>query len=729
MFKRVFAYKKDILAIIFLCLCSFIFLNKLFLESQIFTSQDIGQGDITHNSYPILDSYAQSLRVMKIPLWTNSISTGFPIFAENATFFLFNIVAYFLFPTYFAFNLSYLIVFITASIGTYFYCRYLGLTRFSSLFASITYAFSFFFVGHILHIAVLQAISLFPWLILIADKYFSKGSRWCLILFVVVFSEQFLTGFIQCVAYSITAIYIVMFIRYLRKPHFAKKIFILTFACLLAIGLAGMQILPTYELYAQSTRNVSLADNSRFFYTYKDLIYFVNPYFWGDPSKATYIRNPVEGLFWENNIYSGIIPFIFLIIGFLYSKKKTTIRPYVYLFFLSLIFSLGWFFFLKYIPPFSLFRLPQRALFLTSFTYAIIAGFGFEQIFSFVKKKISNNFLIIFVCIIIAVAFLDLFLNGQGYNGGISRDKWLEVPETAKYLQDQKISGRILSLGGTDWFNVYNNISHGWRTDNAEKLLSTRAVLSPDTNMLYGIASVNGYTAYRTLDSVLFNQIMLSDSSEDKKAIKLGSSSAKLLGLENVQYVVSTKDISFNPNDFELVWQKTNGDTNSTYRIYRNKQFIENIYSVKKIIVEISTQQMIDDLLSPNFTPKDTALIYNLNTTLNFPDEVSITDIRSDNDRITFHTNSVGNSFVVISNSYYPGWKAFIDNQEVDILEVNINSQGLQIKPGKHNVKLSYDPTSYRVGKFFTIMSWLIVIIIIFWPMVRKIIASRKLGN
>jgi hypothetical protein len=726
MFKGIFTYKKDILAIIFLCCLSFIFLNKLFLESQIFTSQDIGQGDITHNSYPILNSYAQNIKAMKIPLWTNSISTGFPIFAENATFFLPNIIAYFLFPTYFAFNLSYLIVFITASIGTYFYCRYLGFTRFSSLLASIAYAFSFIFVGHVLHIAVLQAISLFPWLILIADKYFSKGSRLYLMLFVIIFSEQFLTGFIQCVVYSITAIYLVMFIRYLKNPQFTKRIIFLTFACLLAIGLAGMQILPTYELYAQSTRNVSLADNSRFFYTYKDLIYFVNPFFWGDPSKATYIRNPVEGLFWENNIYSGIIPFIFLIIGFLYFKKKTIIRPYVYLFFLSLAFSLGWFFFLKNIPPFSMFRLPQRALFLTSFTYAIIAGFAFDQIFSVVKKKISNNFLIILVSIIIVAAFLDLFLNGQGYNGGIQKDKWLEVPATAKYLQEQKISGRILSFGGMDWFNVYNTISHGWRDENAEKLLSTRAVLSPDTNMLYGIASVNGYTAYRTLNSVLFNQIMLTGSSEDKKTIKFASNSARLLGMENVQYVVSTKDVSFSPNDFEFVWQKTNKNTSLTYRIYRNKQFTENIHSVKRIIVEISIQQMIDDLLSPNFTPKDTALIYNLNTIRNFPDEVSITNIKNENDEITFHTSSLGNSFIVVANSYYPGWKAFVDNQDADILQVNINSQGLQITPGEHNVRLFYDPASYKVGKFIAIISWLVVLTIIFWPIIRKIGTSKN---
>jgi hypothetical protein len=720
------AYKKDILAIIFLCCLSFIFLNKLFLQSQIFTSQDIGQGDITHNSYPILNSYAQNIKAMKIPLWTNSISTGFPIFAENATFFLFNIIAYFLFPTYLAFNLSYLIVFITASIGMYFYCRCLGFTRFASLFTSIAYAFSFIFIGHILHIAVLQAISLFPWLILIADKYFSKGSRLYLILFVVIFSEQFLTGFIQCVVYSITAIYFVMFVRYLKNPQFAKRIIFLTFACLLAIGLAGIQILPTYELYSQSTRNVSLADNSRFFYTYKDLIYFVNPFFWGDPSKATYVRNPVEGLFWENNIYSGIIPFMFLIIGFFYFRTKKIIRPYVYLFFLSLAFSLGWFFFLKKIPPFSMFRLPQRALFLVSFTYAIIAGFGLDQMFYVIKKKISNNFLIIFVSIIIVTAFLDLFLNGQGYNGGISKDKWLEAPETAKYLQDQKISGRIFSLGGTDWFNVYNTISHGWRTDNAEKLLSTRAVLSPDTNMLYGIASVNGYTAYRTLDSVLFNQIMLSGSSEDKNNLKLGSSSAKLLGLENVQYVVSAKNVILNPNDFEFVWQKKNKDTKTTYKIYKNKQFIENIHSVKRIIVEISAQQMIDDLLSPDFTPKDTALIYNLNPIQKFPDKVSITDIKNSDEEITFHTNSLGNSFIVIANSYYPGWRALVDNQESDILQVNINSEGLNLTPGEHNVKLFYDPTSYKVGKFISIISWLIVAAVLFWPTVKRIVIPKN---
>jgi hypothetical protein len=730
MFKKILKYKKDILAVIFLCFLSFVFLNNLFLKSQIFTSQDLGQGDITHYNYPILNSYAEGLKTMRIPLWTDYISTGFPIFAEGqGALFLSNLIIYFLFPTYFAFNLTYLIVFITASVGMYLYCRYLSFARFPSLFASIAYAFSFIFIGHVLHITVLQAISLFPWLMLAVDNYFSKGSRLYLLIFTIVFSQQYLTGFIQCMIYSIIAIYVMMFFRYFKKPHFAKNIILLTFACLLSLGIAGAQFLPSTELYAQSTRSSSTINTSKYLYSFKDLVYFINPFFWGDPSKATYTRDPIEGLLWENNIYSGILPFAFLIIGFSYFRKKIILRPYIYLFFLSLTFSLGWFFFLQYVPPFSMFRLPQRALFLTSFAYAIIAGFAFNQIFHAIKSKISNNvYAVLIGIVIVSVSFLDVFLNGRGYNGGISKDIWLKLPETAVYLQSQKISGRIVSFGGENsWFHVYNTISHGWRGKNADKLLDTRAALSPNANMLYGISSVNGSTVYQTQNNFLTNQLMFYGDSTDEENIKLGSSSAKLLGMEGVQYIVSTKNVVSDSYDFDLVWKKLDKNIESTYKIYKNKQFVDIIHPVRKVIGELSAQQMINDLVNPDFTPKDTALIYDFNSFQEFPDEVKITDIENNNGNITFQTSSSGNSFIVIANSYYPGWKALIDGQENNIINVNINSQGLSVPKGKHDIKLLYSPTSYSVGKIISMMSLLFVIVILFWPIFKKISYLKKI--
>jgi len=512
-----------------------------------------------------------------------------------------------------------------------------------------------------------------------------------------------------------------MFIRYFKKPHFVKNIILLTFACILAVGISGIQFLPTLELYTQSTRSFSAADTSIFFYTVKDLVYFVNPYFWGDPSKATYIRNPAEGLFWENNIYSGIFPFIFLIIGLLYFKSKKIIRPYVYLFFLSLVFSSGSFFFLQYIPPFSMFRLPQRALFLVSFAYAIVAGIGLGQILHILRKKISNKFSITIGIVIILASFLDVFLNGYGYNGGISKAEWLKTPETAVYLQAQKISGRIVSFGGAEnWFYVYNNISHGWRSENAGKLLATRAVLTPNANTLYGISSFRGYTAFETTNASLIIQLAYSSENSTEKIDEIGTSSAKLLGMEGVQYIVSAKNVISDSNDLELVWQKLNLDTKSIYKIYRNKQFINNIHPVKRTVVESSTKQMADDLLSTSFTPKNTALIYSSNPIQNFPDEVAITDINNTDGDITFHTSSSGNSFIVISDSYYPGWKALVDNQKTDILPVNINSMGLYLTAGKHNVRLFYDPTSYQLGKLVSFISLLVVLVILFRPVFKN---------
>ncbi len=725
MFKKIIDYR-DIFAIIFLCCCSFIFLNNLFLQSQIFTAQDLGRGDITHYTYPDRNYYGQEIKSYRIPLWTNYISTGYPIFAEGqlGAFFLPNLISYFLFPAYFAFNLTYLIAFITASIGVYFYCRYLHFSLFSSLFASIAYSFSFVFIGQILHITVLQAISLFPWLMLLTDKYFSTGKRVYLLIFAILFAQQYLTGFIQCVIYSIIAIYIMVFFRYFRQANFIRNTMFLFLACLLALCISAIQFIPSIELYLNSTSSNSVVDNSKYLYSVKDLIYFVDPFYWGDPSKATYVRNPVDGLFWENNIYSGILPFIFLLIGFLYFKKQENLKPFIYLFCLTLFFSLGWFFFLQYFPPFSMFRLPQRALFITSFAYAIIAGFGFDLIYYKFKKKISQKFIISIIgTIIVVAAFLDLFLYGFGYNGGIAKNVWLKTPDTAKYLESQHISGRILSLGGIDtWFYVYNTLSHGWRGPKASKLLATRATLNSNANMLYGISTVDSYTLFETPNSVLINQIIFYGDKANRSTYDIGTSSAKLLGMEAVEYLVSTKNVTSDSNDFQLVWQKFNTDSQTMYSIYKNKQFVGRIHAVSEIRGEQSVQQMVNDLLSSNFTPQNTALVLAINPPQKFTDKVSITQIKDDSPNISFHTSSLGNSFIVIADSDYPGWRVFIDNQESSLLSVNINSKGMIIPPGNHNIVLFYDPDSYKYGKFISFISLLIVVVLLLWPKVKKII-------
>ncbi len=57
---------------------------------------------------------------------------------------------------------------------------------------------------------------------------------------------------------------------------------------------------------------------------------------------------------------------------------------------------------------------------------------------------------------------------------------------------------------------------------------------------------------------------------------------------------------------------------------------------------------------------------------------------------ISFTTNSTREAWVVVSESYFPGWHAYIDDVEVPIYRANYLFQAVQVPPGAHKVRFVY---------------------------------------
>jgi hypothetical protein len=59
-------------------------------------------------------------------------------------------------------------------------------------------------------------------------------------------------------------------------------------------------------------------------------------------------------------------------------------------------------------------------------------------------------------------------------------------------------------------------------------------------------------------------------------------------------------------------------------------------------------------------------------------------------------------SFLVLSDTYFPGWKAYVDGNPVKIFRANYNFRAVSIPPGKHEVKFVYHPMSVKLGVLVT---------------------------
>ena len=65
---------------------------------------------------------------------------------------------------------------------------------------------------------------------------------------------------------------------------------------------------------------------------------------------------------------------------------------------------------------------------------------------------------------------------------------------------------------------------------------------------------------------------------------------------------------------------------------------------------------------------------------------------------VSYDATTSADGFLVMSEIYEPGWKAYLDGEEVEIHPTDVALRGIALPAGDHTVDLRYEPTSLRVG-------------------------------
>ena len=95
-------------------------------------------------------------------------------------------------------------------------------------------------------------------------------------------------------------------------------------------------------------------------------------------------------------------------------------------------------------------------------------------------------------------------------------------------------------------------------------------------------------------------------------------------------------------------------------------------------------------------------------------DTLSIVSIKSyEPNQLTYEVNSGKGGIVVFSEIYYPGWTATVDGVEQPLGRVDYVLRALQIKPGKHEVVLSFFPKSIQHTETVAYISYTFLLIIL----------------
>jgi hypothetical protein len=77
---------------------------------------------------------------------------------------------------------------------------------------------------------------------------------------------------------------------------------------------------------------------------------------------------------------------------------------------------------------------------------------------------------------------------------------------------------------------------------------------------------------------------------------------------------------------------------------------------------------------------------------------VDATVVAEGNAVVDLRAEAPGGGFLVLSDPYYPGWRAFVDGVETPILRADYLFQAVALPPGSHEVRFVFVPWSLQRG-------------------------------
>ena len=105
-------------------------------------------------------------------------------------------------------------------------------------------------------------------------------------------------------------------------------------------------------------------------------------------------------------------------------------------------------------------------------------------------------------------------------------------------------------------------------------------------------------------------------------------------------------------------------------------------------------------------------------------DTLSVVNIKAyAPNQLTYEVNSDKGGVIVFSEIYYPGWTATVDGAEQALGRVNYVLRALQVKPGNHEVVLSYFPKSLDRTETIAWSAYVVLLLMLLslgWDVWRK---------
>lgn len=760
----------SILALVFFVFISFIFFHPVFNgkipfpgdllvgEYTPYSSYDFlgyapggypnkGQAfDVLRLIYPAKFFTIEGFKNGEIPLWNPYIFSGNPHMAslQSGSFYPLNIMFLFL-PFNFAWTIYIILQPILAGYFTYLLLKEYKLSSLSSIFGGFTFSFSSFMTVWMLYGNLGHTFIWLPLILLLIHKIIKKPSIFLSMILGIVLSLSILAGYIQMSIYVyIFSFLYAVFIFYNRlKMKKYKEFLYIIIAYSLSLLISAVQILPTVELFLNSTRtSIDKETFLNLLIPINHLITIIFPDFFGNPASRNYWLN---GTYIERVTYIGVVPLMFAVFSL---TQKPTKLIYFYLIsslvILLLVFdtSLSRFLYSIYIPPIISTGVPTRIVFILSFSLAVLSGFGLD----FYLKNESKKRPLIVIAVILSLVFLAwcfVYLipaSGKLLENLLVVRRNLIVPTATivltvfiifigiKFRTHRKLLPFIfIILVILELFYFFNKITpfSGIETIYPETRVIQKLKQIQGIDRVWGYSSAAIETNIHTYEEIYsidgYDALHLRNYGELLTAGKTGNLQEiprsfsilepgfspqefkeniyrqNLLNLLGVKYILHKSSLDshdsevFSTEFYKLIW------SDGTYQIYENLRVLPRAFLTGSYIVDDNKENRIEFLTRKS--DKTIILDENLGIQSTQQDlEGSVKILKYSPNKIVMNTNTKAKQLLFLSDVYDKGWEARIDGEYARIYKANHAFRAVIIPEGNHNIEFNYIPKSFIFG-------------------------------
>ncbi len=218
-------------------------------------------------------------------------------------------------------------------------------------------------------------------------------------------------------------------------------------------------------------------------------------------------------------------------------------------------------------------------------------------------------------------------------------------------------------------------------------------------------------------------------------------SATHLIDLYGVKYITSVTLLE-EKNKFDLIYARLEGLDGkredllkeNTIKLYKNRNPLPRAWLVKDYKV-MDPQAMLQTMIQKEFRPGQEVFLEEDPKWTNPPsppltkgakDQVGRrglplqrrndvgealsgvpqkVQIKSEsNNRLALNVEVSEDNLLVLSDTYYPGWKAFVDGRETKIYRADYTFRAISLNAGTHQVEFVYDPISFKLGAGVTLL-------------------------